>query len=163
MSHLKMAIAEVPILAFIFLLAAIGLAGLTAYDDVRYLIYSKTIDADLISTTPKGAGDKRTTVKYSFTDGAEGIRTEEDTPPFNWTVPKGPKVSVAYIPGVKRASHLTGNWNGYWLYLLGIFAVLGAFIGFQMLSTERKRAARAERQRLRGGSIVETNQDSAEK
>ncbi len=142
---MKLISAQVPFIAFLLLLAAFGLIGLSAINDLRFMIYSTTVDAKLISSGPKDAAasstDKRTAVQYSFNDPSIGERVEDDLLPAHWSAPNGATVPVAYIAGVKDASHVVGNWDGYWLFMSGFLGVLALLIGIPIYQKNRSEPA----------------------
>lgn len=138
-------------IAFLLTLAAFGLMGLTAITDLRYLMYAKTVDGELLSAV-RGGGDpddKRVHVEYSFADVDGSIRNEKDKLPAHWSDPQGKTIPVAFIPSVQGASHVAGNWDGYWLFMLGFLGVLGGLVGIPAYlsysANEKKRAARDAR------------------
>jgi len=114
-------------------LAVFGVAVALAWPELQYLLFARTVDAQVAEVRELVESRRRSDelmlqVEYVFADGSL-TRRERDRVPMFWNRPTaGSTTAVEYIPGRLLASRLAGHRNLVTPTIL--FIALAFFSGF---------------------------------
>ena len=122
-----------------------------AWKEVKYLLWGKVVEADLISTREVTTLTRRgeevwLVVEYSFKETGGTQRREKDRVHTDWSLPGGKKVPVQYLAGTDN-SRLVGHRNYVAVFIFVVsFALTAFFVGRLWLegkqyAAEKKRSA----------------------
>jgi hypothetical protein len=119
-----------------------------AWKELKYVVWGKVVDADLISTRQVTTTTRRgeqvwLVVEYSFKESSGAERREKDRVSTDWSLPRGQTVPVQYLAGTDD-SRLVGHRNFVAVIIFVVsFAVTAFFVG--RLWLEGKRYAEEKR------------------
>lgn len=112
------------------IVGVIFISMLMSCNELRYMIWSKTIDAQLLETRieknqRRGVDYVKRVAKYGFQDG-EKYRFEFADVDLDWEGQFSPTVKIQYIPTKDRASRIVGQThNGIWVFIFLATLALG--------------------------------------
>jgi hypothetical protein len=103
--------------------------------ELRYMMFSKTIDADAVITFVETGPNtrERELTGFTYTDG-DAYRKHTIEPIF-WPDSNGTAVKIQYIPGKEFDSRILGEHNTVWVVIFFI-SVVAAIAGFCWLARD---------------------------
>jgi hypothetical protein len=121
------------------LIAGVGfiVSGFISMTELRYAVFGKTVDAKVSEirqktvTGRRGSSHVEMSFDYHFPDADGKIRNEKDDVPEGWPRPADGTIPVQYIPGVEKASRLSGHSNLVAVYIFLVCTIVLGYVWFR--------------------------------
>ena len=111
-------------------------SGFVSCTEIKYAIWGRTSEATILRTFKftqyRGRpwpSVPKLGVEYEFREADGTVRKESVSRARDWPIPADKKITIDYLPGVWRASRLSGEWNYIAVTFFAIsFGVLAFFV-----------------------------------